>query len=216
MLPRKRLSALFAFLLAVLIGALVPLAEPRAAWSASEDKENKPEKTTAPSDAENIDKWIAQLGAESFKEREEAIRRLIAIGPAALGPLRRIADDKHADPDVRLRAARAAFAIATVKIEMVRRLGAHTSGPQDPSFRRATRVALSPDGKHAVTTGADNIRYWDLASGKQIRAFGGTAQGYRSVSFAPDGRTIAAGGRRGNVYLFDVHMGKLLQEMKGH
>ncbi len=216
MLPRKRLSALFAFLLAVLIGALVPLAEPRAAWSASEDKENKPEKTTAPSDAENIDKWIAQLGAESFKEREEAIRRLIAIGPAALGPLRRIADDKHADPDVRLRAARAAFAIATVKIEMVRRLGEHNGVPNNPNYRWVARVAISPDGKHAVTAGMDALRYWDLANNRQIRVFGENKQGYWAVSFSLDGRRVVAGARNRSACLFDVNTGKLLHEMRGH
>lgn len=178
--------------------------------------ENQSGKTKPPADADAIDKLIAQLGADSFQKREEAMRRLIAVGPPALAALRRMAEDKRADPDVRLRAARAAYAIATVKFEMVRRLGEHQGESNNPAFRRATRVALSPDGKYVVTTGTDNIRYWDLASGKQIRAFGAIKQGYRSVSFAPDGRRILAGGRRGKVHLFDVHTGKLLHEMTGH
>ena len=178
--------------------------------------ENKPENAKAPAGTPAIDKLIAQLSADSFKEREEAIRRLIAVGPPALGALRRIADDKRADPDVRLRAARAAYAIATIRIEIVRRLGEHKGVRNNPAFVRVMRVGLSPDGKRAVTTGTDNIRYWDLASGKQIRAFGEINQGYRSVSIAPDGRSVIAGGRKGAVHLFDVNTGKLLREMTGH
>ena len=212
----KLLSALLVFLLAVLIVGPVQFAEPSTAWSAPGGKENKPEKTKAPADAEDIDKWIAQLGAESFKEREEAIRRLIVIGPSALGPLRRIADDKRADPDVRLRAARAAFAIATVKIEMVRRLGEHSGVPNNPNYRWVARVAISPDGKHAVTAGMDALRYWDLANKRQIRVCGENKQGYWAVSFSPDGRHIVAGARNRSACLFDVNTGKLLHEMRGH
>jgi WD40 repeat protein len=216
MLTGKRLSALIAFLLAVVIGNLSRLAEPGAVWSAPEDKEKKSEKTKTPDDAENIDKWIAQLGAESFKEREDAIKRLIAIGPAALGALRRIADDKQADPDVRLRAARAAFAIATVKIELVRRFGEHKGVPNNPNYRWVARVALSPDGKHAITAGMDNLRYWDLSNNRQIRVFGENKQGYWCLSFSPDGKRVVAGARNRSVCLFDVNTGKSLQELRGH
>jgi WD40 repeat protein len=215
MLTGKRLSALLVFLLAVLIAGFARLAEPGAAWSAPDDKENK-SKTEAPANAEAIDKLIAQLGADSFKEREEAVRRLIAVGPAALGPLRRIADDKRADPDVRLRAARAAFAIATVKIDMVRRLGEHKGIPNNPNYRWVARVAVSPDGKHAVTAGMDALRYWDLTNNRQIRVFGENKQGYWAVSFSPDGKRVVAGARNRNVCLFDVNTGKLLYEMTGH
>jgi WD40 repeat protein len=223
MLTGKRLFALLVFLLAVLIGGTARFVETGAAWSALEDKGNKPEKTKTPADAEDIDKLIARLGADSFKEREEAIRRLIAVGPAALGPLRRIADDKRVDPDVRLRAARAAFAIATVKIELVRRLGEHTGPPKNrkglpnnPDYRWVARVAVSPDGKHAVTAGMDALRYWDLVNNRQIRIFGQNKQGYWAMSFSPDGKWVVAGARNRNVCLFDVNTGKLLYEMTGH
>lgn len=216
MLTGKWLSALLVFLLVVMSGGSAQPAHPVATPSASEDKESKPEKTNEPADAEDIDTWIAQLGADTYQEREEAIRRLIAIGPPALKALRRTADDKRADPDVRLRAARAAFAIATVKIDMVRRLGIHNSDPRNKNFRWATRVALSGDGKHAVTAGMDALRYWDLASGKLIRIFGQKKMGYWSVSFAPDGRRVIAGSRNHNAYLFDVNTGKQLCEMGGH
>lgn len=176
--------------------------------------DNKADKAKPSVDAGVVDKLIAQLSADSYKEREDAIRNLIALGPRALGALRRIADDRQADPDVRLRAARAAYAIATVKIEMVRRLGEHTGQSNNVDSHWARRVALSPDGKHAASAGWDGIRYWDLTNGRQIRMFGQNKNGYWSVSFSPDGRRVIAGGNK--VYLFDVNTGKILHEMSGH
>jgi WD40 repeat protein len=190
----KRLSALVVFLFAALGG------------------ENKPDKPVPPAGAESVEQWIAQLDADSLAKREEAIRRLIALGPSALAALQRTADDLRIDPDVRLRAARAAYAIQTVKIEQVRRLGEH----QLSNFRWATRIALSPDGKYAVTAGMDDLRYWDLAKQKLIRNFGANKNGYWSVSFSSDGRRVAAGARNHKVYLFDVNTGALLCEMTGH
>ncbi|HEY7327065.1 MAG TPA: WD40 repeat domain-containing protein [Gemmataceae bacterium] len=212
MLTGKRLFALLVFLLTILGGSSVPL----AGSSDPKDKESKEEKSSKSADAEDIDKWISQLGAVSFKEREDAIQRLIAIGPSALRALRRVADDKLADPDVRLRAARAAFAIATVKIDMVRRLGEHKGQPNNPNSCWATRGVISPDGKHAVTAGMDAVRYWDLTNNRQIRVFGENRQGYWSVAFSPDGRRIVGAGNNNIVRLFDVNTGKLLHEMKGH
>lgn len=212
----KLLFALVVLLLAILSADSARLAGSAVAGSAHEGKDNKAEKKPAPTDSEDIDKLIAQLGADLYPQREEAIKRLIAVGPAALEALRRTADDKRVDPDVRLRAARAAFAIATVKIEMVRRLGEHNAEPNNPNYRWATRVAISPDGKHAVTAGVVELRYWDLNTNKLIRIFGTNKRGYWSVSFSPDGRRLIAGARNRSLCLFDVNTGNLLKEMTGH
>ena len=100
MLTGKHLPVQGMVLLAALSGGLVLF----AGSDATKDKGDKPEKANLAADTEDIDKLVVQLGAASYQEREEAVRRLIAIGPPALGALRRIADDKRADPDVRLRA----------------------------------------------------------------------------------------------------------------
>lgn len=172
------------------------------------------EKAKSSEDAEAIDKWIARFGAESFAQREEAVRRLIAIGPSALAALERTAADVRVDADVRLRAARAAYAIETVKIEQVRMVGEHNGEPNNIGSQWARRVAVSPDGKRAVTAGWEGIRYWDLVGRKQIRLFGENNQGYWSLAFSADGRRVIAGGNK--VYLFDVATGKLLHAMAGH
>lgn len=199
-----------------MIPGLAWLAAPALVWSASKDDAKKSEKAAAPDDPEEIDKLIRQLGADSFKEREGAVRRLIAIGTPALSSLQQLANDTHADPDVRLRAARAAFAIGTIKIESVRVVGEHSPDPTNASFRWATRVAISPDGKHAITAGVAELRYWNLSTQKLIRIMGQKKQGYWSVSFSPDGRRVIAGARNRDLCLFEVNTGKLLQEMKGH
>jgi WD40 repeat protein len=213
MLIGKRLSAGIALAIAV---GLASLAAPTAVWSIPKDEENKREKAKIPEDAEAIDKLIAQLDADSFQQREEAVRRLIAVGPPALAALQQIANDPHADPDVRLRAGRAAFAIGTVKIELVRRLGDHSPDPTNPTFRWASRVALSPDGKHAVTAGMDALRSWDLGTQKLVRVIGAKKRGYWSVSISPDGRRVVAGSRNHNGYVFDLAKGQMLREMIGH
>jgi WD40 repeat protein len=202
MLIGKRPAALV--VMAMCIG-LCTFAVP--ATSNSED--NKREKPKETSDAEVIDKLIVQLDANSFQDREDAIRRLIAVGAPALAPLQRLADDPRTDPDVRLRAARAAFAIATVKIDPDRRLGVHSNS-------WAQRVALSPDGKQAVTSGFDGLRCWDLSGGKQVRVFGKNQRGYWSLAFSADGRQLIAGGADHHAYVFDAKTGQRVQQLMGH
>jgi WD40 repeat protein len=52
-------------------------------------------------------------------------------------------------------------------------------------------IAFSPDGKTLASAGSDRkIRFWDLATGKEIRQF--SARGAISgIAFSPDGRTLA-------------------------
>jgi WD40 repeat protein len=213
MLSRNRLSVVLG--IALSLGLAWQTASP-AVCSDTKGQEKKSEQPKDSDDAETIDKLIGQLSADSYKEREDAVRRLIAIGAPALALLQRIANDTQADPDLRLRAARAAFAIGTIRIESVRVLGEHSAEPNNPNFRWATRVAISPDGKRAVTAGVVALHYWDLSNQKLIRVFGQNKQGYWSVSFSPDGKRIIAGARNRTLCLFEASSGKLLKEMTGH
>jgi WD40 repeat protein len=192
-----------------LCAGLSPFAVPAPSRSAATGDENKRENSKETSEAESIDKLIVQLGAESYREREDAIRRLIAVGPAALASLQRLAEDPRTDPDVRLRAARAAFAIATVKIEADRRFGVHANS-------WAQRLALSPDGKQAITAGFDALRCWDVATGKQVRVFGQNRRGYWSLAFSRDGRRLVAGSGDNTAYVFDTKTGERGQHLSGH
>ena len=53
------------------------------------------------------------------------------------------------------------------------------------------------------------VRLWDAVTGEQQRVFhGGDAGGVYSVSFSPDGATLASGSRDGTVLLWDVKTGE--------
>jgi WD40 repeat protein len=65
-------------------------------------------------------------------------------------------------------------------------------------------MAFSPDGK---VLGSDGV-LWDAATGKQVRQCEGESAGV--MTFSPDGKTIATGGWKGVVFLFDSATGKEL------
>ena len=76
-------------------------------------------------------------------------------------------------------------------------------------------VAFSPDGKILASGGYDKLRFWDIATGREVRAFPEVWQGggfCSAFAFAPDGTTLAAGSgwSSGPIHLWDVATGKQL------
>jgi len=69
-------------------------------------------------------------------------------------------------------------------------------------------IAISPDGKLLLTGSFDRtVRLWDLATGKEIKTYGGP-NGHQnqvlSVAFAPDGQTFASAGSDNSAKIWDV------------
>jgi WD40 repeat protein len=78
----------------------------------------------------------------------------------------------------------------------------HLSGNDDPVFS----IAFSPDGcLLASTTMAKNeVRLWELPSGRMLSSLRGHVAGVGSVAFSPDGKTLATGGTDRRVILWNV------------
>jgi WD40 repeat protein len=130
-----------------------------------------------------IARLIDQLGAETFEERQQATRWLEAIGQPALPALRRAAES--ADPEVRRRAADVIRAIENHRTGGLRRI---LSVPGDG----VSEVAVSADGKIALSHSGTDLRVWDLDTGKQISRLQGNFLPGTRMALAPDGGSAVA------------------------
>src|SRR5262249_30735538 len=68
---------------------------------------------------------------------------------------------------------------------------------------------VTPDGAPSA------VRLWDVATGKLIRALEGHQRFITSLSFSPDGKTLATSSADQTTRLWDVSAGKELRQLKG-
>jgi hypothetical protein len=79
---------------------------------------------------------------------------------------------------------------------------------QTGKFRTPLAAALEaiiamPDGRHAVTLGADRfLRLWDIAAGREISAFTELPHAGRALHYSPSTQSIWCGGSDGLIYIF--------------
>jgi serine/threonine protein kinase len=77
-------------------------------------------------------------------------------------------------------------------------------------------VALSPDGRQAVTASGATLRLWDLDTGKELGRFTGHTATIRSVVFSRDGRRLLSGSEDRTVRLWDVASRREQRRFTGH
>lgn len=65
--------------------------------------------------------------------------------------------------------------------------------------KEAFYLSFSPDSRFLATGGAEAVRVWDVATGKELWK---STDAWRQVAFSPDGKTLAAGSS-GPILLFD-------------
>jgi WD40 repeat protein len=64
-------------------------------------------------------------------------------------------------------------------------------------------VAISPDGRRAISGGADGtVRLWDLVAGTELRKLEGHRDQVWSVAFSRDGRLALSSGQDGSVRIW--------------
>jgi WD40 repeat protein len=77
-------------------------------------------------------------------------------------------------------------------------------------------VAISPDGRAALSASWNTLKLWDLATGREIREFKGHSGPVYSVAISPDGRAALSGSRDNTLKLWDLATGREIREFKGH
>ena len=81
---------------------------------------------------------------------------------------------------------------------------------------QGTDVIFSPDGKLLAIIDDKIVRLLSVATGKRLQTLTGHEGWVRSVSFSPDGQTVATASADSTARLWDVTTGKQLQTLKGH
>jgi len=77
--------------------------------------------------------------------------------------------------------------------------------------------AFSLDGKQALAGGVDQeVRLWDLDTGRCLRVLQGHSGIIRSLSWSPDQHRVLSGSIDGTVRLWDVGTGCCLRVLRGH
>jgi WD40 repeat protein len=82
---------------------------------------------------------------------------------------------------------------------------------------RVTSVAISPDGKYALSGSWDKtLKLWEISSGRKIRSFTGHSDNITSVAFSPDGKYALSGSWDKTLKLWEISSGMELKSFTGH
>src|SRR5262249_52019335 len=91
-----------------------------------------------------------------------------------------------------------------------------------------TVAAFTCDGKTLATSDYDYVdeggrsgvkgwvKLWDVATGREQATLQGHTDRVCSMTFSPDGKTLAFGGKDGTIKLWDVAKDRELATLKGH
>ena len=81
---------------------------------------------------------------------------------------------------------------------------------------RMNEIAYSPDGTRLAVAGGIGIWLYDTQTGEALDLLTGHTSLVYSVSFSPDGQSLASGSRNGTVRIWDVNTGRQLRTLTEH
>ena len=81
---------------------------------------------------------------------------------------------------------------------------------------KINEVKYSPDGTRLAVASGIGIWIYDAQTGEELELIRGHTSGVNSVSFSPDGSTMASGGEDSTVRLWDVNTGSELHTLTEH
>lgn len=79
-----------------------------------------------------------------------------------------------------------------------------------------SEVAYSPDGGWLAVTGGVGIWIYEAHTLNPLKLLTGHREGVKSVSFSPDGQTIASGSPDNTVRLWNVETGRNIKTLTGY
>lgn len=79
-----------------------------------------------------------------------------------------------------------------------------------------SEIEYSPDRERLAVVGSIGIWIYDAQTGEELDLLTGHTDWVLSVSFSPDGNTLASGGYDETVRLWDVNTGRHLRTLTGH
>jgi WD40 repeat protein len=100
----------------------------------------------------------------------------------------------------------------------VRTLSGHTDNVRSVAFSPDGRLLASGSCGQRDSSGdciQDEIKLWDVATGREVRTLSGHTDNVRSVAFSPDGRLLASGSWP-EIKLWDVATGREVRTLSGH
>ena len=84
-----------------------------------------------------------------------------------------------------------------------------------PHVQSVNSVVFSPDGTRIVTA-AEDVRVWDLKTGKLLSRFELHSRSVMMARFSPDSRTVVTASLDGTARVFDSSSGAQLARLQGH
>jgi WD40 repeat protein len=89
-----------------------------------------------------------------------------------------------------------------------------SNGKRNPLAESSTDLTFSSDGRLLAAVGAEGVKVWEAAAGKELFTLPGTS--VRRVAFSPDGQRLAWAGQEGKVKVCDAKSGRELLTLDGH